>query len=350
MSTNPVTYDEVRAACCFLLGKGEGPSRPRVQDVLAEENGRKGSNSVVQGFINQFWAEAAERMNMPSRQVADVPEAFVPVIDRALLEMVAISRKMAAEEFTEREAALAAQMKDSEARVQLANDTAAASEQLRLRAEGELNGMQSVVVELRASVRSLEDRLADEAKKGAGLQQNIAEKDAELAKQFSALATAGQKLEQATETHRQEANRLLRQVDDERQTAKRDGEALRRQIEMARSESDAVRRELSEQRQETARLKAENEAKNTTIASQSANIEGLSAKVEAAEVSLREAQRDVTILQVKLETANNSLRGMEEQCADRTEELGALKLTVAKLENEKYRLVEKENQTKKQDM
>lgn len=346
MTFDPVTYEDVRGACCTLLGTGEGPSRPKVQDVLMKKIGRKGSNSVVQGFINKFWAEAAERMNMPSRQVADVPEAFVPVIDRALLEMVAISRKMATEEFAEREAALAAQKQESEARVQLANDTAAASEQLRLRAEGELNGMQSVVVELRASVRSLEDRLADEVRKGAGFQQNIVEKDAELAKQFSALATAGQKLEQASETHRQEVNRLLRQVDDERQTAKRDGEALRRQIESARSETGVVRRELSEQRQENARLMAETAAKNATIASQSANIDGLSAKVETAELSLREAQREVTILQVKLETANSSLLELGGKLTDQSWELEELKKTVTKLEIEKSRLVGKENQGK----
>ena len=152
MIIDPVTYEDVRKACCDLLGDGEGPSRPKVQDVLVTQIGRKGSNSVVQGFINRFWAEAAERMNKPTRQVADIPEQFVPIVDRALMEMVAISRKMAAEEFTEREEQLAGQIKEWQAAMQRANEIAATAEQLRLRAEGELNGLQSIVSDLRGSV------------------------------------------------------------------------------------------------------------------------------------------------------------------------------------------------------
>lgn len=349
MTFDPVTYKDVRDACCTLLGTGDGPSRPKVQDVLMKKIGRKGSNSVVQGFINQFWAEAAERMNKPSRQVADVSEAYVPIIDRALLEMVAVSRKMAGEEFVEREANLATKIKECDEKVHLANDAAASSEQQRLRAEGELNGLQSVVVDLRASVRSQEDRLASEAKKCADLQQHVVAKDAELGKQFAALEAAGQKQEQAAEAHRQEVNRLLKQVDDERQSAKRDVQELRQQIDSARAESDAVRRDLSAQREEAARLRAENGARNATIASQSATIESLSAKVQTTEGSLRHAERDFTILQVKLDAANSSLKSVEEKYAEQTGVLGELKVTVAELENEKNRLFEQLNQTKKCD-
>lgn len=349
MTFDPVAYEDVRDACCTLLGAGEGPSRPKVQDVLMKKIGRKGSNSVVQGFINQFWAEAAERMNKPSRQVADISEAYVPIIDRALLEMVAVSRKMAGDEFAEREANLATRIKECDEKVQLANDAAAASEQLRLRAEGELNGLQSVVVDLRASVRSQEDRLASEAKNSALLQQQVVEKDAELARQFAALEAAGQKHEQAAEAHRQEVNRLLKQVDDERQAARRDVQALRHQIESARSELEAVRRELSTQREENVRLTAENSARTTTISSQSAKIESLSAKVDSTEVSLRHAEREVTILQVKLDAANSNLKSVEEKYAEQSGVLGELKVTVAELENEKNRLFEQVNQAKKTD-
>lgn len=347
MSFDPVTYEDVREACCALLGAGEGPSRPKVQDLLAEKIGRKGSNSVVQGFINQFWAEAAERMNKPTRQVADVPEEFVPVIDRALVEMVAISRKMAAEEFTDKEEKLQGQIGEWQNRIQQANDTAAAAEQLRLRAEGELTGMQSIVTDLRASVKSLEEKLADEVKKNEAQQQTIAEKDAELARQFAALEAAGQKLEMAAESHKLEVNRLMQQVDDERQAAKRETQALRRQIDAARSETEAARRDLGEQREECARMRAEIAAKNATLGAQTTMIDGLKAKLEDAEQSLRTSQKEVTVLQVRFETADGLRKAAEERCTSQAEELGELRQCVSTLEIEKKRLIDERNKVEK---
>ena len=347
MSFDPVTYEDVREACCALLGAGEGPSRPKVQDLLAEKIGRKGSNSVVQGFINQFWAEAAERMNKPTRQVADVPEEFVPVIDRALVEMVAISRKMAAEEFTDKEEKLQGQIGEWQNRIQQANDTAAAAEQLRLRAEGELTGMQSIVTDLRASVKSLEEKLADEVKKNEAQQQTIAEKDAELARQFAALEAAGQKLEMAAESHKLEVNRLMQQVDDERQAAKRETQAFRQQIDAARSETEAARRDLGEQREECARMRAEIAAKNTTLGAQTTMIDGLKAQLEDAEQSLRTSQKEVTVLQVRFETADGLRKAAEERCTSQAEELGELRQCVSTLEIEKKRLIDERNKVEK---
>lgn len=347
MSFDPVTYEDVREACCALLGAGEGPSRPKVQDLLAEKIGRKGSNSVVQGFINQFWAEAAYRMNKPTRQVADVPEEFVPVIDRALLEMVAISRKMAADEFSAREEKLQGEIGEWQNRIQQANDTAAAAEQLRLRAEGELTGMQSIVTDLRASVKSLEDKLADEVKKSEAQQQTITEKDAELARQFAALEAAGQKLETAAESHKLEVNRLMKQVDDERQAAKRESQALRQQIDVARSETEAARRDLGEQREECARMRVEIAAKNTALGVQTTMIDGLKVKLEDAEQSLCTSQREVTVLQVRFETADVLRKAAEERCTSQAEELGELRQCVSTLEIEKKRLIDERNKVEK---
>lgn len=347
MTFDPVTYEDVREACCALLGAGEGPSRPKVQDLLAEKIGRKGSNSVVQGFINQFWAEAAERMNKPTRQVADVPEEFVPVIDRALVEMVAISRKMAAEEFSAREEKLQGQIGEWQNRIQQANDTAAAAEQLRLRAEGELTGMQSIVTDLRAAVQSLEDKLADEVRKSEAQQQTIAEKDAELARQFAALEAAGQKLETAAESHKLEVNRLMKQVDDERQAAKRESQALRQQVDVVRSETEAARRDLGEQREECARMRAEIAAKNSALGAQTTMIDGLKVKLEDAEQSLRTSQREVTVLQVRFETADGLRKAAEERCTSQAEELGELRQCVSTLEMEKKRLIDERNKVEK---
>jgi chromosome segregation ATPase len=347
MTFDPVTYEDVREACCALLGAGEGPSRPKVQDLLAEKIGRKGSNSVVQGFINRFWAEAAERMNMPARQVADVPEEFVPVIDRALVEMVGVARKMAAEELSAREAAIEGQIKDWQARIQQANDAAGAAEQLRLRAEGELNGMQSIVVDLRASVKSLEDKLADETKKNEAHQQTISEKDVELARQFAALEAAGQKFDSAAEAHRLEVNRLLQQVDDERQSSKRESQALRQQVEAARTETESARRELSAQREECARMRAEIAANATTMAAQTTTIEGLKSKLDSADQALRQAQKDVTVLQVRYETAEGLRKAAEEKCTNQAEELGELRQSVLTLEIEKIRLIDAAKESEK---
>lgn len=338
MIIDPVTYEDVRKACCALLGDGEGPSRPKVQDVLVKQIGRKGSNSVVQGFINQFWAEAAERMNKPTRQVADIPEQFVPIVDRALLEMVAVSRQMAAKEFTEREDQLAGQTKEWQAAVQLANDTAASAEQLRLRAEGELNGLQSIVSDLRGSVRSLEDRLAEEARKVESGQQTIAAKDLELARQFAALETSASKLEQANEIHRQEVNRLLKQVDDERQSAKRESQSITKQVEATRSELELARRDLSTQREETVRLQAELGAKNTINATQVMTIEDQKSKLGAAEAELKTVQHELTALRVRYETAEGQRQAIEKTCTSQAEELGELRQLVSSLDAENRNL------------
>ena len=102
-----VTIDLVSKACFELLGRGERPARQSVQELLATPRylGRKGSTDLVNKYINDFWASMAKTFQMPTRGVASVPEAYVPIIDKALIEMVAVSRQLATAEFTEREAA-----------------------------------------------------------------------------------------------------------------------------------------------------------------------------------------------------------------------------------------------------
>ncbi len=350
MIIDPVTYEDVRKACCDLLGDGEGPSRPKVQDVLVTQIGRKGSNSVVQGFINRFWAEAAERMNKPTRQVADIPEQFVPIVDRALMEMVAISRKMAAEEFTEREEQLAGQIKEWQAAMQRANEIAATAEQLRLRAEGELNGLQSIVADLRGSVRSLEERLAEEARKVESGQQTIAAKDLELARQFAALEASASKLEQANENHRLEVNRLLKQVDDERQVAKRESQSLTKQVETTRSELESTRRDLAFQREESVRLQSELGAKNAINATQAKTIEDQKLKLDVADSELKTVQHELIALRVRYETAEGHRQAFEKTCTSQAEELGELRQMVASLEAENRNLTEAATTKVKSDM
>lgn len=335
-----VTIDLVSKACFELLGRGERPARQSVQELLATPRylGRKGSTDLVNKYINDFWASMAKTFQMPTRGVASVPEAYVPIIDKALIEMVAVSRQLATAEFTEREAALEQRAKEMEASVQDAQDSALAADQLRVRAEGELAAVQTRVAELKGSLNEAERKLADESRKVEAHQRTIGEKDAELARQFAALDAVGQKLEMANEAHRQEANRLMKQVDDERQAAKRESQALRLQIEAARTETENVRRELSLQREENARIKAEAVAKNTTVAAQATTIEGLKEKLEEAEDVVRKAQHDATVLHVKFETAEGLRKESEEKCTRQAEELGELRQSVTALEIENKKL------------
>ena len=225
-----------------------------------------------------------------------------------------------------------------EASVQDAQDSALAADQLRVRAEGELAAVQTRVAELKGSLNEAERKLADESRKVEAHQRTIGEKDAELARQFAALDAVGQKLEMANEAHRQEANRLMKQVDDERQAAKRESQALRLQIEAARTETENVRRELSLQREENARIKAEAVAKNTTVAAQATTIEGLKEKLEEAENVVRKAQHDATVQHVKFETAEGLRKEAEEKCTRQAEELGELRQSVTALEIENKKL------------
>lgn len=335
-----VTFEQVSKACFELLGRGERPARQSVQELLATDRylGRKGSTDLVNKYINDFWASMAKTFQMPNRVVAGVPEAFVPIIDKALVEMVAVARQMATAELTEREDALDKRAKEMEASLQEARDSALAADQLRVRAEGELSAVQARATELKASLTEAERKLADETRKVEAHQRTIGEKDAELARQFAALEAAAEKLELANEAHRMEANRLMKQVDDERQAARRESQALRQQIETARSETDTVRRELSAQREENARIKAEAVAKNATIAAQATTIEGLKGKLAEAENAATKAQRDATILQVKFDTAEGLRKEAEGKCSRQAEEIGELRQAVAALENEKKEL------------
>lgn len=335
-----VSFEQVSKACFELLGRGERPARQSVQELLATERylGRKGSTDLVNKYINDFWASMAKTFQMPTRVVAGVQEAFIPIIDKALVEMVAVARQVATAEFTEREAALDKRAEEIEASIQDAQDSALAADQLRVRAEGELSAVQARATELKAGLAEAERKLADESRKVEAHQRTIGEKDAELARQFAALEAAAQKLELANEAHRLEANRLMKQVDDERQASKRESQALRQQIEAARTETENVRRELSVQREENARIKAETVAMNATVAAQATTIEGLKVKLEEAEKTAIKAQREATILQVKFDTAEGLRQEAEGKCTRQAEEIGELRQTITALEIEKKEL------------
>lgn len=346
MRGDAVTYEDVRKACCAIISEGDGPSRPKVQEKLLASIGRKGSHSVVQGFINEFWAETSDRMNKATRYVADVPEEFVSILDRALAEMVAASRKILEGEISERSNALDAKENEWKAAVQQANDAAANAEQLRLRTEGELNGMQAVVTDLRVVLRATEDKLSEESRKGEGLQLIIESKDAELTRQFESLAAAGLKLEQANESHQLEVRRLMKQVDDERQAAKQEAQRLNRQLDATREDAEAVRKELAAQREENARLKAEHGAQASTLASQAKLLSDLNQRIETATNEARNASHELTAMRVRYDTAESIRQQVSQQCTSQAEELGNLRRMVERQQEEISALSNKDQKKK----
>ncbi|MDR0701632.1 MAG: DNA-binding protein [Azoarcus sp.] len=73
-----VALEDVRRAAFEILSRGERPTRPTVQELLAtqEHLGRKGSNAVVQRLLNQFWAEPPDASESGRRRAPCFPACF----------------------------------------------------------------------------------------------------------------------------------------------------------------------------------------------------------------------------------------------------------------------------------
>lgn len=328
-----VTFDHVRRACYEILSRGERPSRPTVQELLATDRyiGRKGGNELVQNLINDFWTSMSKTLQVPERTVDGVPAAFVPIIDKALTEMVAVARQIAGDEMAERAAALDARAKNIEHSIQEARDSALAADQLRVRAEGELSAVQSRANELKASLIDAERKLDEESGKVAAHQRTIEEKDAELRRQFASLEVANRALEQVNEQHRQESHRLMQQLDNERQAARKESQRQADQLERSREENAAVREELAALREEVGRLRAEGAAAATAKRALDDLLANTKARLEDASTRLQVAQREVAEMRVRYETAELHRREAATRCTAQAEELGELRRTVEQL-------------------
>lgn len=331
-----VTFEIVSQACYEILSRGERPSRPSVQELLATDRyiGRKGSNDLVQKFINDFWARMAKTLQVPARTVDGVPEAFVSIIDKALGEMVAVARQLANVEFADRNAALDKRAQEMEASIRDARETALAADQLRVRAEGELSAVQARATELKASLVEAERKLADESRKVEAHQRTIDEKDAELRQQFASLEAANRALEQANEQHRQEAHRLMQQIDNERLAGRKEAQRLTEQLERSRGETAAAREESTALREEVARLKAEGVAAAASKATLEASLQDTKARLEGAETKLQAAQQEVTAMRARYETAEQHRQEATARSTSQAEELGELRRTNEHLERE----------------
>lgn len=334
MSNEPLTYLDVRKACCALLGAGESPVRPKVQDVLFEQIGRKGSNSVVQGFINQFWSEAADRMNVPARQVQDIPADYVKIVDRALVELVGVSRKMATDELRKREEAIEEERTQWSQKIQQAYDTAAASEQLRIRAEGEINGLQAVISELRINIRSQENRLADEAKQLVSYQDAILWKDQEIQRQSEAIEDAHRRLELMNESHRAEINRLLVQIDAERQQARKDLSSTNNELQTIRKDLDQLNRDNVDLREKLVRLESLVQLKESEVKSQSENSDRLRMQLAQSDQIRRSLENEFASLSAHHDSQVREREAAEKLITELRSEIAGLNKSTAKMEVE----------------
>ena len=332
MSSN-VDYQSVRRACCELMGRGERPVRLNVQELLLtpEYLGHKGSNAVVQGYINDFWVEVGHRLNKPPRTVADVPDAFVAILDKALIDMIAAARKIAEDGLESQKTELAEQAQRMEHAIQAARDAATVAEQLRLRAEGERHVLQQRANELRADLESAAQKLSDASSRNDAQTRLIEEKDAEIRQQFMALENASRTLEQNNEQHRQETHRLMQQIDNERQEAHKERRRQNEQLDRLRNDIEAVRQELAIQREARVRLNVENDALTQ-------RLHDAHARCQAAEEQSQQQQQILATLQIRHATVEEQRQAATLQLGVQQEEIAGLRQHIAQLQESVARL------------
>ena len=314
-----VDYLSVRRACCELMAQGERPARPNVQVLLAtpEYLGHKGSNAIVQGYINDFWVEVGERISAPPRTVADIPDAFVAIIDKALVDMVAAAQKIAEDGLASQRMELEAKERAMEEAVRHARDAALASEQQCLRAEAERDVLNTRCNEIRGDLDGANALVSEERQKNEGLAKAIEEKDAEIRRQFDALETSTRSIEQLGEQYRTETHRLMKQVDDERQLSLRERLRSGEEIEQLRKEIASVRHELGVQREDRVRLATENESLTERLAE-------MAARCLSAEDRANQHQQAVAVLQVRQELAESQRQEWERLIKEQSERIGDL--------------------------
>lgn len=276
---DPLSPALVRRACHELLAEGKNPSRPLVQELLAREDyiGRKGSNSLVQRLINEWRQDVGAQLTRPTRSVEGVPEEFVSKMDGLLAEMMALARKMVVEEFDDQRRLLEKERED----IRSAIDQA---EQLRLRTEGELTGIQGTISEMRDHARQQLDEIeklrqqlknSDVILKGKESEIGyLTSQCSELQKQLvqvtnnatSASANHQAEIERQTHASGLERARLMQQLDDAKQTAKREVQSLQDGMRNAQSEAAEARTQLEKIRVEHASALARLDAKEDAIA------------------------------------------------------------------------------------
>ena len=331
-----LTYEVVRQACSDLLGRGDKPSRLAVQKLLETEDylGHKGSNEVVQKYVNMFWEALGKTLKEAPRTLVGVPDAYVAVMDKALVEMVAASRTIVEGEYAEREADLKVRTEEIAAAIEEARQSAQIADQLRLRAEGERNALQSNVAELKENISSLNLQLTEQTRQNVELTSTINEKAVEIRHLSEAIGAAKQVLEQTNEQHRLEVNRLLKQVDDERQAGQKEARKLNTLNETQGAEIEALRGELTGQREDNIRMKTENAGLSAVNARQLTESNQAKERLSSVEATHRETQQEVIELRVRYQMAEQIRQEYAQKNAALSETLGESRNFAEQLQKE----------------
>ena len=318
-----VTYEVVRRACATILGRGEKPSRPSVQAILASDEylGHKGSNSIVQQMINAFWVEVGDRLKTAPRDVTDVPEPYVATIDKALADMVTISRKIADEEMAAREAALVTRQEEMQAEVQSARDLATASDQLRLRAEGERNALEARLREQAAELSQQKKDLQAAQERESRLTADVRERDIQIKHLDAAVAAAKEAAATALAQHTAEVKRLLQQVDDARQREKKEAESARGHAERAA----VLAKELESARTRELDLTNRLNVSQASLAEANEKTTKLSSQLAERDASIGTLEKQVLSLEVKTEEAEKQRDAANDSLAEQLQEIGRLR-------------------------
>lgn len=325
-----VTYPVVRRACEALLAQHQRPSRPAVQDLLATEEylGHKGSNVLVQKLINDFWVEVAGLVTAPSRVIEGLPPEYVGVIDRALIEMVNISRETASRELASAHEALRNREAEMNASIQEARDLAAAADQSRLRAEGERNALEARLREQAAELSQSKKDLQAGQERESRLTADVRERDIQIKHLDAAVAAAKEAATAAQAQHDAEVRRLLGQVDEARQNAIREAAAAK----ALNTRISALDQELATARAQLEASGAQLTAVRKDVAQKVAQITEKSNQVVAKDAEIAALNRRLLTAEVQVDAANQQRTSAESRLSAQTEELGRLRGRIEALE------------------
>lgn len=325
-----VTYPVVERACNELLARGQKPSRPAVQALLETDEylGRKGSNAVVQQYLNEFWDVVAKNQIAPPRKVEGMPDEYVGVLDRALFELVNISREMAAKEVAAEREALKSHEAKMDAAVQTARDAAAAADQLRLRAEGERNAVEQRLRDLTAELGEAKRSIQSGQERESRLSADMRERDVQIRHLDAALAAAKSAAADAASQHEAERNRLLTQVDEARQRSIKEAEASKalnaKNLELAQDLA-TTRAHLASATEATQRAQDGLTAANQKLAESKQKLEQRDGQIAALE-------RKVLSQELRIEAEERQRREAETRLEQHLEELGHLRGRIEELE------------------
>jgi chromosome segregation ATPase len=309
-----VSYELVRKACLALLDRGATPSRPAVQELLAtpEYLGRKGSNSVVQGFVTQFRRDMSTAMDAPIRKVEGIDEEYVAVLDKALVELVEVSCKLADAAYAGRLAAVDQREAEAALAVEQARKETADALRALERAEGARDQIALERDQLTNALQAGEARLAETRQLLATAEAQREELSAQLEHAHAQIDADQRQLEEEKMAHERdrEASRAERAVIAERHQAQLNTalashqEALDRQERLASEERARIMMQVDQARQE---VKTEREALTSNRLQWNAEREQL--------------LTELTTLRVTVVTHDKARQAAVDQVEGRTREL-----------------------------